>query len=218
MAQPWSFGRKLAAGFGIALAFTGVNGLMSVQAMREVVAAKDAVIDHEAGALVDAAELDAAIELQVGALGGYLLTRESRYVDTSLQAQSQALELLRQLRAHSPEAQSDLDAMETAYHEYARVAHELIDMRTNGAPVETVEQAFTQRARPKREALKRTREAFVQRQTAALEGAKQEASEKAVSTSRWVSLIAILAGIFSALTAVILSRGDRARAQATSMT
>src|SRR5262245_16513256 len=115
MAQQWSFGRKLAAGFGIAVAFTALNGFISVQAMHEVVSAKDAVIDRDARVLIDAAELNAAVEAHVAAFRGFLLTRESRYVDMSGTYQAQVTELFRKLRAHMLEARDDIPALETEY-------------------------------------------------------------------------------------------------------
>jgi methyl-accepting chemotaxis protein len=106
-----------------------------------------------------------------------------------------------------PEARDEIAAIETAYREYAHVSQEVMDLSAARASVEEVEQAFVQRARPKRDALRQLSDAFVRRQSEALEVAKRGASEIALSTNRWVSLIAILAGLFSALTAVVLSRG-----------
>jgi methyl-accepting chemotaxis protein len=207
MAQQWSFGRKLAAGFSIAVAFTALNGFISVQAMQEVVAAKDAVIDREARALVEAAQLETAIELHVASLRGFLLTAESRYTDVMAETRTTVAELLRKLKARLPEQQSEIATIETAHAEYVHVGQEVMDLRIAGASTETIETAFIQRLRPKREALKQIAESFEQRQTESLLAAKQRASDMATSTNRWVSLIAILAAVFSTLSAIVLTRG-----------
>jgi methyl-accepting chemotaxis protein len=206
MADQWSFGRKLAAGFGIAVAFTALNGIISVRAMQDVVAAKDAVIDRDARALIEAAELETEFESQVSAVRGYLLTTESRYTDTIVQSKLKVAELLRKLKARLPDQQADIDAIGTAHAEYDRVGQELIALRIAGATTEAVETAFIQRLRPKREALKQVAESFVQRQSELLDAAKQRASDMANSTNRWVALIAILAAVFSALSAFALTR------------
>jgi methyl-accepting chemotaxis protein len=207
MVEQWSFGRKLAAGFGIAVAFTALNGFISVQAMSEVVEAKDLVIDREARAIVEAAELETTFEIQVGSVRGYLLTKESRYVDNILEARTAAAELFRKLKARLPNEKHDIEAIENAHAQYTVTGQEVMELRTSGQTPEVIENAFIQRLRPKREVLRQASNAFVQRQSEALQSAKQRASDMATSTNRWVGLIAILAALFSALTAIVLARG-----------
>jgi methyl-accepting chemotaxis protein len=207
MSERWSFGRKLAAGFGVAVAFTALNGFISVQAMQDVVAAKDLVIDRDAKALGEAAELESAFEGQVSALRGYLLTMESRYVDNLLESKSKVAELLRSLKQRLPDEQADIGAIDVAHSEYVQVGQTVMDLRTAGESAEVIENAFIQKLRPKRDALKQVTTNFVARQTEALQTAKQRASDMATATNRWVGLIAMLAAVFSTLTAIVLARG-----------
>lgn len=207
MAERWSFGRKLAIGFGIAVAFTAINGFISVEAMHEVVSAKDAVIDRDARALVAAAELGTAIEQQVGELRGYLLTREQRYVDQLILTKTKVSDLVRKLKTLLPDEAKEIEGIEAAHGDYSRVGQEVMDLRMAGESPEVVENAFVQRLRPAREALKQVSEGFVERHTEALQAAKQRASDMANATNRWVALIGVLAAVFSTLTAIVLARG-----------
>ncbi len=207
MNRTWSFGRKLAAGFSVAVAFTALNGWLSVAAMSEVVEAKDRVIDRYARALIEASELETVAEQQVGALRGFLLTGESRYLDDSVASKKRFRELMQSLKDRRPDVLSDLNAIEVAHDDYSQVGQELIESRGQGATLEAVETAFIQRLRPKRELLGQAATTFVERQSAALREAQQTASDNAAETNRWVGIIAILAALFSTLTAVVLARG-----------
>jgi methyl-accepting chemotaxis protein len=207
MAQHWSFGRKLAAGFGVAVAFTAINGLLSVMAMRDVVDAKDRVIDGETRALVGAATLETAVEQHVSALRGYLLTAESRYADELVVAQTRFLDVIRGLKAELPSDVAELSVIEASHVEYARSAQQLMEMRSKGDSSESIENAFVTTLRPKRQALGQLATSFVDHQTELLQAAKQSASDAAERTNRWVGLIAVMAALFSGLTAVILGRG-----------
>jgi methyl-accepting chemotaxis protein len=206
MAHEWSFGSKLAVGFGIAVAFTAINGVLSVKAMHDVIEAKDRVIDRDVRVLIDAGQLETAATEQVASLRGFLLTGEARYTDQASAAHSNFLEVLRDLKGNLPDAEHVLSAIEKAHAEYHQVSGELAALRSSGASPEVVETAFVQRLRPKRDALKQATGHLALRQNAALQAAKKASSDAAEQTNRWVVTIAVFAALFSALTALVLSR------------
>ena len=78
MARQWSFGNKLAAGFGIAVAFTALNGFISVKAMQ------DGEPTFQANAAEGPVTLKTADVAQIsGDIMGQIYARDFKMVDQS---------------------------------------------------------------------------------------------------------------------------------------
>src|SRR5258706_13141825 len=81
MARSWAFGKKIGAGFAAVVVLSMLISAIAVYALKTVVASKDHVLEVNAQNLVDAEKLRGATERKGGAVRGYLLTREERFLD-----------------------------------------------------------------------------------------------------------------------------------------
>ncbi|MET0388069.1 MAG: methyl-accepting chemotaxis protein, partial [Polyangiales bacterium] len=205
MTRNWSFGRKLAAGFALAVVFTVLCGVVSVSALRGVIAAKDDVIRGPQRALVSAAMLEVAVEMKSGAVRGFMLTGVQRYADESLQGERQFERTLGELVLQAGQADREIEQLREAYADYKQLSDEIMAMG-HGAPREVVEHAMVVRLLPKRERLKRAAAALVARETRAVEHAERDAASLASSASTAVVILAFASALCAALIAFILQR------------
>ncbi len=97
MGRRWTFGEKLAMGFGITAMLAIVMAGIAVYALNRVVASKDRVLAVNAQNLIDAAKLQTAAARKAAAVRGYMLSGDPKY----LEQQNEARQLfLANLGAH----------------------------------------------------------------------------------------------------------------------
>src|ERR1051325_4856192 len=120
MTRNWTFGQKIGAGYAVLVVLTIVVGVIAAVALERVVASKDAVIVGNAGTLIEAGTLRAAIESQVAAGRGYFLTRDDRFLETIRKARDDYRDSLEKLKraADSDESRSALGSVERANADY----------------------------------------------------------------------------------------------------
>jgi methyl-accepting chemotaxis protein len=206
MAFEWTFGRKLAAGFGATVALTLINGWLSVSTMRTVTATKDAVIEHDMRTLIDTERMETAIERHSAALRGFLLTGEPRYADAREAAIHDFEQLSDGLRARLDQNKESLAPLERAHAEYAQGSQRLVAQRTQGLGQEALEKNFIDQLRPKREQLRAVTETFVQARTEKLRSAQAQASDAAERGNGWVLGIAATSAVLGSLLAWLFTR------------
>jgi methyl-accepting chemotaxis protein len=205
MTRHWSFGKKLAAGFALAFVFTVICGIVSLTALRGVIAAKDQVINGAMRVLVAAATLDAAVEAKTAAVRGYVLTGVQHYADESSQADASFDRTLGEIAAQADGAETDLAALRQSYAEYKQLSDEIMALG-HGAPREKIEDAVVVRLSPKRERLRSAAASLVARETRTAHASENLAMSIAASANLWVTVIALLAALCSALVAIVLQR------------
>src|SRR5690349_16007204 len=81
MTRSWTFGRKIAAGFGAVLALSMLISAIAAYALKVVVADKDRVIEVNAKRLIDAEVLRTLTERKGNASRGFVLTRDERFLE-----------------------------------------------------------------------------------------------------------------------------------------
>jgi methyl-accepting chemotaxis protein len=197
-----SFGKKIAFGFAIVLALTMVVGAIAIVALREVVRAKDRVLDVNARALVTAQQVENSAEKRVSATRGFLISGEQRYLDELAAQRAETIRLLDQLTAMRPEVKGALDAVREADADFRRMNETIIQLAQSGAPKAEIERMFVQELRPMRQRFSGTVDALTDAETQGLEAAKRaatEATEAASTRAVLVTLAALLTGVVAAI-------------------
>src|SRR5258706_14002561 len=89
MPRNLTFGKKIGLGFASIVAITLAIGLVSVHALRSVVAGKDRVIDVNAHLMLEAERLQSLTESKSSAARGFLLSLEESLMDQMLRARGE---------------------------------------------------------------------------------------------------------------------------------
>lgn len=204
MTRSWTFGQKVAAGFGAVLALSMLISAISVYALRAVVTSKDRVIEVYAQNLIDAERLLGITERKGGAARGFLLTREERFQEQISSARDDFASDVARLRkvASSREDKGLIDRIEQSEADYQAVLERVIALRNTDAALEAVSRAFEVDVLPKRAALDQAVASFVALEQGLLDQGKKAATGTALSATNAVgavSLVALLLAIGIAL-------------------
>lgn len=208
MADTWTFGRKIAAGFALVVAISALSGLVSVSTLRKVVETKDHVIDVNARNLVHAGSLGVAIEFKAAAFRGYLLTREPAYLQKADEARKEIQGILAILkeRASEKEDQRLLAGIERAESEHHAATDKATATGPTGLqPLET-EGYFTKEIAPKKEILREKMLEFMARQERLLKEGKEESDRRAATAIRLLIGLLALIILLSVAAALFLTR------------
>jgi methyl-accepting chemotaxis protein len=206
MYNNWSFGRKLGAGFAVAVVLTFMVGGTAVYALQHVAQAKDRVLRVNVSALIDAQRLEAIAERRISALRGYLITKEQRYVDELAEARAESERLMQSFRASRADLNVILDALASADSDFRVAQDEILDMIRGGASHELIERKFTDELRTRRKRLSAALSTLTSAENAALEASTLASDEAAVSGGLAVIGIASFATLLAGVIAFLLTR------------
>jgi methyl-accepting chemotaxis protein len=204
----WTFGRKIAAGFAVVLAFTIVVGAVAIYALRGVVADKDRVITVNAENRLDAEKMRANLETKVAVARGYLLTSDGGRLADMREARAQFHAILARLRSRiaDGEARRLLESVERAEGEHQAAMDATIEQRRALPHVDAVAERFETEVMPKREVLSREIEAFTTHEAHLLGEARQAASDAAASAMASVAIIVAAVALLAFGVTVFLAR------------
>jgi methyl-accepting chemotaxis protein len=208
MAKQWTFGRKIALGFAVAVALTMAIGAVAAFSLRRVVASKDEVIRQSEKLLAGAAQLRAESERKSSAARGYLLAPNARFLDQQREAREKFLALTAELKREviTEDGKHMLSAIEAAEAEHQAAVERLMTMRQTVSDAEALGRAFEEQVLPRRDALEQQVQAFTQRQQRIIEESRVDSNATASSAIALVVVMAILVALFSGATALLLTR------------
>jgi methyl-accepting chemotaxis protein len=206
MHNSWSLGRKLTAGFSVAVVLTFVVGGIAVYALQHVAQAKDRVLRVNVSALLDAQRLEAIAERRVAAVRGFLITKEQRYLDELTEARAEADRLIQQFRASRSDLGPILDTLASADAEFKAAQDDILELIRGGAAQEAIERDFTAVLRPARKHLSAALSALTAAENTALEVSTRASDDIAVSGGFAVIGIALFATLLAGLMAFLLTR------------
>lgn len=209
MTRQWTFGQRLAAGFALTVLLAIAIGIVSVYALRTVVASKDNLINVNAHNLTDAERLRASLERKVATFRGFLLTPEDLYLERMREARAEFTATLEKLKRNvaSEEGRTILDAIERSEAEHQQAAERVIALRRRStAPLDPIAQAFDEQAAPKREQIDGNIRGFLSLEGRLLDQARQASTDTASSAVNITVVIAIVMVLFATLVAVFLTR------------
>jgi methyl-accepting chemotaxis protein len=203
----WNFGRKIAAGFTLVVAFAVGIGIVATVALHGVVASKDEVISVNGPLLVAAQELKTLRERQAGTTRAYLLTGIPEDLATVEQARADFSDALEDLKntALTAEGRRDLEAIWQVEHEYRKIVDQVFAMRQANASVDAITDAFTNQLVPKLRPITEAINAFVKRETQLLNEAQAASTDAASRAIFLIGGIAIVAALLAGLLAFFLA-------------
>ncbi len=205
----WTFGQKLAFGFGALMALGVVIAGVAVYATRSLSEAKDRVIVAAIRDLGDAAQLQLVIERRSSAARGFLLTADQTFLARTAERRAESYDLLAKLRAASgAEGTSLLDRVERSLTAYADVLDKSVAARkAPDADLNAVARLFNDEVTPVMDELRLAIESFVARRRAQLEEERDAATAAATLSQGLVVGVAALAVLLGAVIALVLGRG-----------
>ena len=208
MAQNWTFGQKVAAGFAVTVALTLLIGAFAIYSLRAVIAAKDEVISVEAQTLIDVEKLGVVSARNVAAVRGYFLTRRDASLEEVRGEREEFVSLLAGLRerARASDAHRLLDEIESKEADSRAAAERVIALRRGETAMDAVAQEYDASVVPAREKLDTAIDAFSNYGERALEQQKQAANAAATSAILLVLVVSILIVILAAVIALLLTR------------
>ena len=181
MPRNLTFGKKIGLGFASIVAITLAIGLVSVHALRSVVAGKDRVIDVDAHLMLEAERLQTLTEQKSAASRGFLLSREERFMDQLLRARSEFADALARIEraVDTAEGRASLEAIGRAEADHNAISDRLIALRRGDATLETVQRFFEVQVVPLRLALNQAVSRFVEHQQRLMDEARRDSTAAA---------------------------------------
>jgi methyl-accepting chemotaxis protein len=203
MNREWSFGRKIGIGFAVGVALTLVVGWVGVRALDQVVAAKDRVLEDNARAVTIAKEIEVAAEQRIGAVRGYIISRDPQHLEDL--AKARARSSIRP-RATSPEVRNQIAVLDRVDTEFRESQDRVISLVKAGEAPSAIEAVFSHEMRPKRVQFEAAIDGLIAIETRLLTEATREANDAVRAATQQLYLLTGLAALFAAAAAVFLAR------------
>lgn len=210
MTDHWTFNRKIAAGFAMAVLFAVVIGAVAVSALRSIVAANERLLSVNTQLLIDAARLDAALERKVSAGRGLLLSGEDRFVDQIREGRAELLAAVERLRrlAESDEGLRLIEAIVSTEQVHQQILERLAAQRRvmTMTSMDALVRAFDEQLAPRRDQFQASVRAFSTLQEQLMTRARQEAQANASSTIAFLAAAVAVLLVLAALVTYVLTR------------
>jgi methyl-accepting chemotaxis protein len=208
MNKNWTFGQKLAAGYGVMVVFAIVLSVVAAYALRNAVASKDRVLGVNAQILLDAEKLRVAAERRVASMRGYLITREPRSLEALRSARGDYATSMARLQSavDSEEERRLLASVERLSEAERQIVDQLIAMARAQARPEAIKTVFEEKLFPARDRHEEQLRSFVALEERLLAEAKQSATDAATAAITTTISMAVAAVLFAVSVAIVLTR------------
>jgi methyl-accepting chemotaxis protein len=208
MIRHWTFAQKISAGFALVVALAVAIGVISVYALRSVVASNERLTSVNFQLLVDTQRLNGFLERKVAAGRAFMLTREERFMDRTREARSEFQAVLERLKrsVDSDEERRLIEAVGLAESEHQQAFERVFAMQRAAAPIDAVVRAFDELVVPKRDQLDVNIRAFIAKEERVLDDAKLATSNAAAWAINLMVIIAAAVVLFAVLVAYVLAR------------
>jgi methyl-accepting chemotaxis protein len=207
MARHWTFGQKIAAGYAVTIALTVAIGVVSISALRTVVASKDSLITVNARMLVEAEHLSALTALRMQAALDFALTKEEQHAEDMRAMRSAMVASIQKLKAGGALAGDSrlVDEIQRFELDVDAAMLRFVELGRSAAPGEAFSRALAEDVEPKRRALREAINAFVDAEQRLMDEAVLVSTRAASATEVLVTVIGIVAILFAAVTAWMLT-------------
>jgi len=208
MLRSLSFGQKIGAGFAVVAFFGLVIGGIALYTLQAVITGKDRVITVYAQNVITAGKLQAAAERRVASNRGYLLTKESQFMDYLRESRDEFDQLLAALRKQvlASDEEQALTKIDQASKAQTGAADRIMDSRKLETVLEKISKQFQEEVIPKNQDVQRAINGFVQLQEQQMERAKKQSTESAAFMSNLMIGITVAGIVVAAILAFFLSR------------
>ncbi|GAA2526460.1 methyl-accepting chemotaxis protein [Pilimelia columellifera] len=205
----WTFGQRLAAGFGAMVVLTLIMAAVAIIAVNSVRSGKDQVINNGMQVRLQSEQLLASAGEQAADTRGYLLTGNEQVLAKAERATAAFEELVQQLRANpnaGPESQVLLGDVEEAHASYRVALGRVVAQRRAGAPLATVGANFERTVLPQRVNLDQQVNALNESLTTQLMRERDVATAQANRAVAVVLGVAMVVTVLGVLMAWLLAR------------
>ncbi len=197
MFDNWSFGRKIAAGFGALVAITLLVAVLAIYTLRDIVHTYEGPLAEAHRFLDTSLLLDTYVESHIAASRGYLLTQQPRFLDDKARIQADVERLLHSVR-QTATGSTDLAGVDRAWAEYLPSTRE--QQRYAAEQISSAKMAVAiDEVRPFRQALRTAVDQLVEtkeRQIADLTASTASQMRSATATVAAASGLGVLLAIF----------------------
>ncbi|BBH71052.1 hypothetical protein ACTI_77370 [Actinoplanes sp. OR16] len=203
-----TYGRKLAVGVGITIAFTLISVVTAVLALAFVVDSKDRVITAANTRLVGAETLGRILETRLADFRGYMLYKTQSFADAAAADRENFRKQIADLRAAMPEQalQTMLDRVQAAEEAHAGAVSGVMAQRAAGATVEEIVKINDSQAVPLRDTLKNELNTLIARVRTDVEADRKDSSDQAALAILVIIALGVLTTLCAAAVAWRLSR------------
>jgi methyl-accepting chemotaxis protein len=210
MAGNMTFGRRIAAGFAVVVAFTVVVDVVSVATLHGVVTSKNRVINVNSARLEEAQAMNAALSDKSSSTRGFLLTGQQKYLDqVTSDRKSFANTLANLQRGIDGADRQTLATVASDEVTHQKAIEKIIAEKQNGASTATVGEDFSTQVDPIRTKLRNDIKTFVTNESKILATARQASNSDASRGSTLIELLAVAATLLAAALAFFLTRALR---------
>jgi CHASE3 domain sensor protein len=208
MIRHWTFSQKIGAGFAVVVALALAIGVVSVYALRGVVASNERLNNVNVQALVDTERLHAFLERKVASGRGFMLTREERFHDRTREARAELLAILERIKrsVDTAEERRLLEAVAQAEAEHQHGFERVFTALRGGATPEVVVRSFDEWVSPKRDQLDVHLRAFITAEERAFGEARQASANAASAAINLMIGIAVAVVVCAVVAAFVLAR------------
>ncbi len=208
MNRAWTFGRKIAFGFGLMVLVALLIGAVAIFALRTAVDSQERVISVNAQLLVEVERLRADNERVVATVRGYTISPEERFIARNRAAREDAAVVLGRIKSliYTDQGRRMASEIEQALAAYNGVADEVISLVNARAKQETIVRLLDDKMLPARDRADALMVTFAQLEERHLEEAKQHASNVSASAVLSLSVLAGVAVLLAMVLAAVLVR------------
>lgn len=208
MNKSWTFGQKLAAGYGVMVLLVLLISGVAIYAVRSAVTSQERVITVNTQVLVDVERLHVTTETMVASVRGYVISPEPRFVAQLRTARDEFAVLIGRLRSaiYTDEGRRLLDAIERDAAEYQQASDQIMEQAAAHARSDVIVRMFDEKLLPLRERFAGRMRSLIKLEELHLDQARQEAAAVAANAVLGLMLLAGLGVVSAALLAVLLAR------------
>lgn len=208
MTRHWTFGQKVGLGFAAIVMLALTMSIVAVHALKDVVNAKDRVIDVNAQLLIDAELMRLWFERKVANSRGYFLTGDRALLDRMRESRDQFGAALQRAKrtVYTDEARELLSAVERSERAHQTALDGVIELRRKDASIEEVVRRFDDEVVPKRDEMDKEITGFIEREGRLLGDAKAASSRAAASAIDVVIAMAAGMTLLACIVAIVLTR------------
>lgn len=209
MGKSWTFGQKLAAGFGAVVFLAVCMAVVSYFSLQLVTAQQDEVITRNAQNLIDAERVSVLFERVKGAYRGSLLTKNERFSQTLTKTKTDFRTLMGQIKERelSTQDHQQLLDIEAAWNAYTAEGDKITAEFETNTDLTVVAEAFERRLLPLNDVVAADIAIYVTSQQKLTEEARKKAASTSDSAITFVIGICIAAVLFAVLIGFFLTRG-----------
>lgn len=208
MNRAWTFGRKIAVGYGIMVLMALLIGAVAIFALRTAVSSQERVISVNAQLLVEVERLRADNERVVATVRGYIISQEERFIARNRAARENEAVVLGRIKGliYTDQGRRMTSEIEQALAAYNGVADEVVGLVNARARQEAIVRMLDDKLLPARDRADALMVAFTQLEERHLEEAKLHASNVSASAVLSLSVLAGVAVLLAMILAAVLVR------------